>query len=72
MGPECEPERIVFVHVEDSRYTDESALCLGNIKAFVVEETVKLVFVKVGKVFLVLDLTDTAFTSVSGDELPSA
>ena len=69
---EGEPERVVLVHVQNSRNTDLSALCLVCLQRCVTEEEFILIFKKVRDLFFILFLAQTALTAVSTDELTAA
>ena len=69
---EGEPERVVLVHVQNSRNTDLSALCLVCLQRCVTEEEFILIFKKVRDLFFILFLAQTALAAVSADELTAA
>ena len=66
---EGRPERIVFVNVQDSWHSDDSAGCFFLTQRFIVKDTMQLIFKEVRNLFFVFLFSDTFFTSVSGDVL---
>ena len=66
------PERIIFIHIKNSRDTDSSSLCFVFGKRLVIKISFKLVFKKIGDIVLVLLLSDTALAAVARNVLASA
>ncbi|CDC93980.1 unknown [Roseburia sp. CAG:380] len=70
---EGKPERIVLVHIQDTRNTNGSSDGMLFIQRCVMlEESLVFIFKQVWNVILVLFLAETALATVSGDKLASA
>ena len=66
LGKECEPERVILVHVEYSWQADLS-LNRGSLwKGLIVEYAIQLILVKVGNGILWQSFAYAAFTAVAG------
>ena len=62
---ECEPERIIFPHIQHTRDTNGASGCLFCCEGFIVEQSVAFVFIQVRCRIFVLFFTQTSFTTVS-------
>ena len=69
---EFEPERIIFIHVENARDADDAAHCLVLRKRFIGEQQFILKFKQVRNLVFIPFLTDSALTAVSAYELTAA
>ena len=69
---EGEPERIVLIHVQDTRNTDLSSGGFISRQRFVIENTMQLIFIKVWNIIFIFFFADTALTTVTGYVLSAA
>ena len=65
LSEKCCPERIVLIHVENPRYTHFTTRCDILRQRFIVEHSLKLIFVKIRNIPLDLCFSETSFTAVS-------
>ena len=69
---ECKPERIVFIHVQHARDTDDTAFCFFLGERLIIKVAVELVVKQVRHGVFGFFLAETALTPVAGDKLTSA
>ena len=71
-GEKCEPERVVFIHIEDAGDTHKTSLGVSFCQRFIGEEAFIFISEQVrSRIFLLL-FTKSAFAAVAGDVAASA
>ena len=69
----CEPERIVFVHIQYTRDTDHTAFCRSFRQWFIIKITLLIcIQIRFGSLFSDFAFAKSAFAAVSGNKLTSA
>ena len=69
---ECEPERIVFPHIQHTRDTNGASGCLFCCEGFIVKQSMAFVIIQVRCGIFVLFFAQTSFTTVACDESSAA
>ena len=69
---ECEPERIVLIHIQHARNTDRTAGSIFFTEWLIVKVTLELIGKKVRKLIFGFLFSKTFFTAVSRDEFAPA
>ena len=66
------PERIVFVHIEDTRDADRASVSFVCFQRLAVKQKLVLIFKQIRNLFFVTFFSDTTLAAVSGHKLTAA
>ena len=67
MFEELRPERIILIHIQDARNTDDTSGCLGCLQRLIVKHSLTLKLEQVRRIVLLSAATYNAFATVTGN-----